>query len=179
MSILVKNFLFDNSLLFDLNIVTAVSVIQALELFDIPQLSIKWPNDIMSYNKKIGGVLIENSLKSDGAIVSIVGLGLNVNQTDFELLPKASSLAAICQTTFDKEELLFKIVEKLEENIRFWNQNKDLLWTDYTNLLFKKRNSNAICRRQPTKFYGNNSGSDCHWKTPNSFERRFYFGVWY
>lgn len=138
MSILVKNFLFDNSLLFDLNIVTAVSVIQALELFDIPQLSIKWPNDIMSYNKKIGGVLIENSLKSDGAIVSIVGLGLNVNQTDFELLPKASSLAAICQTTFDKEELLFKIVEKLEENIRFWNQNKDLLWTDYTNLLFKK-----------------------------------------
>ena len=138
MSVLVNSFLLNNNQIFDINIVTSVSIIQALKTFKIPEVSIKWPNDIMSYNKKIGGVLIENSIKSDGTIISIIGLGLNVNQTDFNLLPKASSLAAICQTTFDKEELLFKIMEKLEENIQFWNQNKDLLWTDYTNLLFKK-----------------------------------------
>ena len=138
MSVLVRDFLFDNNAIFDINIATAVSVIQALELCNIPELSVKWPNDIMSYNKKIGGVLIENSLKSDGAIVSIVGLGLNVNQMDFEHLPKASSLAAICKTTFDKEDLLLKIVQKFEENIESWNQNKNLLWADYTNMLFKK-----------------------------------------
>jgi BirA family biotin operon repressor/biotin-[acetyl-CoA-carboxylase] ligase len=61
-----------------------------------------------------------------------------VNQIDFEHLPKASSLAAICKTTFDKEDLLFKIVEKIEENIQFWNQNKDILWEYFTNKLFKK-----------------------------------------
>jgi BirA family biotin operon repressor/biotin-[acetyl-CoA-carboxylase] ligase len=67
-----------------------------------------------------------------------VGLGLNVNQTNFELLPKATSLAVICNTTFDKEKILLKIIEKLEENINYWNQNKDSMWADYTETLFKK-----------------------------------------
>ncbi|MBC7847990.1 MAG: biotin--[acetyl-CoA-carboxylase] ligase [Flavobacterium sp.] len=137
MSVLVRDFLINNNQIFDINIVTAVSVIQALESYNIPELSIKWPNDIMSYNKKIGGVLIENSIKSDGDIISIVGLGLNVNQIDFEHLPKASSLAAICNTSFDKEEILLKIVEELERNIQFWNQNKDSLWEYFTSRLFK------------------------------------------
>lgn len=138
MSVLVKDFLFDNNQLFDVNIATAVSVIQALEGLDIPELSIKWPNDIMSYNKKIGGILIENSLKSNGEIVSIIGLGLNVNQTNFDHLPKASSLAAICNTIFDKEELLFRIVGKLEENIQIWHQKKAALWEEFAHKLFKK-----------------------------------------
>jgi BirA family biotin operon repressor/biotin-[acetyl-CoA-carboxylase] ligase len=49
----------------------------------------------MSSNFKIGGILIENSLKSDGAVSSVVGLGLNINQIN-DNLPKASSLAVIC-----------------------------------------------------------------------------------
>jgi BirA family biotin operon repressor/biotin-[acetyl-CoA-carboxylase] ligase len=138
MSVLVNSFLLNNNQIFDINIVTSVSIIQALKTFKIPEVSIKWPNDIMSYNKKIGGVLIENSIKSDGTIISIIGLGLNVNQTDFEHLPRASSLAAICKTTFNKEDLLLKIVEKFEENIQSWNQNKGLLWDAYNNILFKK-----------------------------------------
>ena len=138
MSVLVKDFLLDICSVFDLNIVASVSIIQALESFNIPELSIKWPNDIMSYNKKIGGILIENSIKSNGAINSIVGLGLNVNQINFEYLPKATSLAVICNTSFDKEEILLKIIEKLEQNIQSWHQNKDLMWADYTEKLFKK-----------------------------------------
>jgi BirA family biotin operon repressor/biotin-[acetyl-CoA-carboxylase] ligase len=138
MSVLIKDFLLDICSVFDLNIVASVSIIQALESFNIPELSIKWPNDIMSYNKKIGGILIENSIKSNGAINSIVGLGLNVNQINFEYLPKATSLAVICNTSFDKEEILLKIIEKLEQNIQSWHQNKDLMWTDYTEKLFKK-----------------------------------------
>jgi BirA family biotin operon repressor/biotin-[acetyl-CoA-carboxylase] ligase len=47
----------------------------------------------MSCNLKLAGILIENSIKSDGAIISIV-LGLNVNQTNFENLPKASSVTS-------------------------------------------------------------------------------------
>jgi BirA family biotin operon repressor/biotin-[acetyl-CoA-carboxylase] ligase len=138
MSVLVKGFLLDSSQIFDINIAVSVSIIQALETLNIPELSIKWPNDIMSYNKKIGGILIENSIKSNGDINSVVGLGLNVNQTNFELLPKATSLAVICNTTFDKEKILLKIIEKLEENINYWNQNKDSMWADYTETLFKK-----------------------------------------
>ena len=138
MSVLIYNFLSDSSKLFDINIVVSISIIQVLEELDIPKLSIKWPNDIMSYNKKIGGILIENKIKSNGTINSIVGLGLNVNQTDFEKLPKASSLAVICNASFDKEMILFKIVEKLEQNIQFWNSNANSMWEEYTNKLFKK-----------------------------------------
>lgn len=44
---------------------------------------IKWPNDIYIGNKKICGMLIENSLRSDKLAVSIAGIGLNLNQTRF------------------------------------------------------------------------------------------------
>jgi len=138
MSVLVKDFLLDSNSIFDVNIAVSVSIIQALETLNIPELSIKWPNDIMSYNKKIGGILIENSIKSNGDINSIVGLGLNVNQTNFEHLPKATSLTLIGSTTFDKEKILLKIIEKLEQNIHSWNQNKNSMWANYTEKLFKK-----------------------------------------
>lgn len=138
MSILVKDFLFDISQIYNLNILVSLAVYQALEEIEIPELSIKWPNDIMSDTKKIGGILIENSIKSDGAILSIVGLGLNVNQTNFEDLPKASSLAVVCERIFDKEEILFSIVENIKKNIEMWNSQADFMWEKYTNILFKK-----------------------------------------
>ena len=138
MSVLVTDFVTDINQIFDVNIAISLSVIKALEDFDIPDLSIKWPNDIMSYHKKIGGILIENSIKSDGSINSIVGLGLNINQINFENLPKASSLAVICNTSFDKEKILLKIIENLENNIQNWNQNSELFWSKYTDKLFKK-----------------------------------------
>ena len=64
MSVLVTDFVTDINQIFDINIVVSVSIIQVLQDLNIPELSIKWPNDIMSYNKKIGGILIENSIKS-------------------------------------------------------------------------------------------------------------------
>ncbi|SHM40562.1 biotin--[acetyl-CoA-carboxylase] ligase [Flavobacterium xinjiangense] len=138
LSVLVKDFLSDICQIYNLNIIVSLAVIEALEYYKIPDLSIKWPNDIMSYNKKIGGILIENSIKSDGSIISIVGLGLNVNQTNFENLPKASSMAVICDTKYNKDDLLFTIIDKIEYNLKSWEQHSEMLWSDYTNKLFKK-----------------------------------------
>lgn len=138
MSVLVKDFLLDISQIYNLTIVTSLAVIQVLEELNIPALSIKWPNDIMSDHKKIGGILIENSIKSDGTIHSIVGLGLNVNQINFNNLPKASSLKLICTTDFEIEDLLLKIIENLKMNIDFWKQNSELYRNNYTKYLFKK-----------------------------------------
>ena len=47
-------------------------------------ISIKWPNDIYWKDKKIAGILIENNLQSDYISQSIIGIGLNVNQTNFK-----------------------------------------------------------------------------------------------
>lgn len=138
MSALVKDFLYDNKQFFDLSIIVSLAVIDALKSLDIPKLCIKWPNDIMSYNKKVGGILIENTIKSDGRIVSVVGIGLNVNQTNFDHLPHASSLAVICKTQFDKNALPFLIVEKIQEKIQSWETNSAVFWNEYFNSLFRK-----------------------------------------
>lgn len=137
-SVLIKDFLSDINQIYNLNIAVSVAVIQALEVWNVPKLGIKWPNDIMSDNKKIGGILIENSIKSDGTIQSIVGLGLNINQTNFDGLPKAASLALVCNTYFDKEELLFTIIDCIKKNINLWNQQSLFLWSEYEKRLFKK-----------------------------------------
>jgi BirA family biotin operon repressor/biotin-[acetyl-CoA-carboxylase] ligase len=81
--------------------------------------------DIMSSNFKIGGILIENSLKSDGAVSSVVGLGLNINQINFDNLPKASSLAVICGVEFDRT--INSIIDQMKQNIDLVQQQSEYL----------------------------------------------------
>jgi len=139
MSILVKDFLFDINQIYNLNISVAVAIVTVLEAYNIPKLSIKWPNDIMSDNKKVGGILIENVIKGAMNIDSIIGIGLNVNQTNFDALPKASSLSLMADSTFDKFEILQRIVEEIKLNISKLEASKsEELWQEYTDLLFKK-----------------------------------------
>ncbi|GGF13661.1 biotin--[acetyl-CoA-carboxylase] ligase [Flavobacterium limi] len=138
MSVLVKDFLCDIEKVFNMSVVVSLAVLEALKSLSVPNLSIKWPNDIMSYNKKIGGILIENTIKSDGRIMSVVGLGLNVNQENFEHLPHASSLKVICNREFDKDSLPFLIIEKMKERIEVWETNSAFFWEEYFNSLFRK-----------------------------------------
>ena len=154
MSILVKDYLEDINTIFNLNIAIAMAVIATLKKNTIPDLSIKWPNDILSANKKIGGILIENSIKSDGTILSVVGLGLNVNQTNFEGLPKASSLAVIAGHEFDKEMLLFEIVANIEKNIAESKYNLNSLREQFINSLFKKDIPMPFTNQKEERFMG-------------------------
>ena len=154
MSVLIKDFLFDYEAVFNLNVVVSLAVIRSLKKYDIPELSIKWPNDIMSANKKIGGILIENSIKGDGTITSIVGLGLNVNQTKFQNLPRASSLALVSNTTFDKEKILISIVSKIKKIIADYAVKAPSLWEEYSNELFKIGTPTAFADENEINFMG-------------------------
>ncbi|MEY4432808.1 MAG: hypothetical protein RLZZ44_938 [Bacteroidota bacterium] len=154
MSVLVRDFLTDINAIFNLNIAFSLAVIAALKKNNIPDLSIKWPNDILSANKKIGGILIENSIKSDGRIQSIVGLGLNVNQTNFEALPKASSLAVVSGKEFDKEKLLHEIIENLKRNLAESLQNPTNLRQEFIDSLFKKDIPMPFVNQKNEKFMG-------------------------
>lgn len=75
---------------------------------------IKWPNDIYVGDKKICGILIEHTLRGSSIINSIIGVGLNVNQTEFdESLPNPTSLAAESNLeNFDLNELLVRLIDK-------------------------------------------------------------------
>ena len=57
---------------FMLNILVSLSIVKALESFNIPKLSIKWPNDILSDKFKISGVLIENLIKQSQIEYSVI-----------------------------------------------------------------------------------------------------------
>ena len=70
-------------------------------------ISIKWPNDIYWKDKKIAGMLIENSLIGKKIEFSIVGVGLNVNQDDFPLqLPNPISMKQVMGVEYNRDELL-------------------------------------------------------------------------
>jgi|AntDeeMinimDraft_4_1070355.scaffolds.fasta_scaffold02417_6 BirA family biotin operon repressor/biotin-[acetyl-CoA-carboxylase] ligase len=102
---------------FKLSMITAVSIIETLKEYDIPELSVKWPNDILSGNHKIAGILIENVLSGPQIKASVIGIGLNVNQEVFRLGLKAASLASKTGKNFSLDKLLNKLSAQLEQKI--------------------------------------------------------------
>jgi BirA family transcriptional regulator, biotin operon repressor / biotin---[acetyl-CoA-carboxylase] ligase len=127
----------DNKDIFLLNSITALSVLDTLKFFKIPDLSIKWPNDILSGNKKISGMLIENNFKTSKSIQSIIGVGLNVNQDDFSHLPQASSMKLINDYSFDKEEVFSHLANELVANFKLFTTDKERFWVTYLDNLFR------------------------------------------
>ena len=127
------------SSLFTLNIIVALSVVEGLKTVSNLNFAIKWPNDILAENKKIAGILIENTFKNSNEVQSIIGIGLNVNQSQFENLPQASSLFLLENQLFDRETLLISIVNRLEFNLnQLENLKEDYFWNTYHAILFKK-----------------------------------------
>ena len=82
---------------FALNEIAALSVADFLSTYGI-KAEIKWPNDIYVGEKKICGILIENSFRGKTISSSIIGIGLNINQRNFNVnLPNPTSML-LCQT---------------------------------------------------------------------------------
>ncbi len=78
-------------------------------------ITIKWPNDIYWKDKKICGILIENSLIDDKIAQSVVGVGLNLNQQEFQSkAPNPVSLSQITGQEYDRDSILSSIVEKIK-----------------------------------------------------------------
>lgn len=69
---------------FRLNWVISLGIQDYLIARELTNVFIKWPNDIYINDKKVCGILIENTIKSKFIATSIIGVGLNVNQTIFE-----------------------------------------------------------------------------------------------
>ncbi|MBN1598099.1 MAG: biotin--[acetyl-CoA-carboxylase] ligase [Bacteroidales bacterium] len=92
----------------------SLAITDALKSVGI-ETTIKWPNDIYWRNKKLAGLLIENIINQDKVQTCIVGIGLNVNETDFpEDLPNPISIKQIIKRGMDREELLNQILKALD-----------------------------------------------------------------
>lgn len=99
---------------FLLNALVCLKIYKVLQTYNLPKLSLKWPNDILSGNSKICGILIENCLSGNLINTAFIGIGLNVNQTKFEDLPKASSLKKLLEHSLDRDSLLQNLVKEIE-----------------------------------------------------------------
>lgn len=123
-----------------LNFAISLAVFEVLFDEKIPKPSIKWPNDIMSANRKICGILIENNFRNHKIYATIVGIGLNVNQTEFpEFLKNVTSFKKIKGFDFNLDILLLKLIEKIKEKIQLLSSKKyDELENDYLKVLYKK-----------------------------------------
>ena len=115
-SVYLSNSIIKLSNQFVINIIVCLAIKKSLHKFNIPQLSVKWPNDIMSGSSKICGVLIENIIKNSSIQDIIIGIGLNVNQTVFKNSPNATSIKKINGNFYNTDEILFEIIS----NIKFY-----------------------------------------------------------
>lgn len=124
---------------FQLNVAISMGVFDFLSEFIDENLKVKWSNDIYYGDKKMGGILIENSLQGYQIGHSIIGIGLNINQTEFAN-ERATSLKKISQNPlkYDLSELLKKLLESIEVNyLKIKNNNYESLRIRYLENLYR------------------------------------------
>jgi len=96
---------------------------------------IKWPNDIYYNDKKICGILIENSIAGSVIKNSIIGIGLNINQKIFpEYLPDAVSLSIIREKNYNLEKELLSLLNSIFIKYKLLKNRK---FTEIDNLYHK------------------------------------------
>ncbi len=140
---------------FLVSMAVSMAIYKAMKAIQIPDLSIKWPNDILSGSKKLCGILIENTLKGAQIRYSIIGIGVNVNQEFFDSLPNATSLRLLSEKTYDLEFLLNNILGSLKQQFTLLEENKvAALEREYQQQLFRKdKMATFIIRRPPCGRY--------------------------
>ncbi len=134
---------------FVLNEVVSVALYRAvvplLTGYHAERLSIKWPNDLYYADRKLAGILIENTLQGSQVNCSIVGIGLNVNQTIFlSSAPNPCSIAQITGTEHAIEPILNAFLCQLQDLHRWlcsgeYDAMCKTLHADYMNCLYRRK----------------------------------------
>lgn len=104
---------------------------------------IKWPNDIYWKDRKICGILIENSLQSDYIMESIAGIGININQTQFVSdAPNPISLKSITGEEYDLSLMLDEILLRIRKYHDLLKEgdwgDRETIVSEYKQALFRK-----------------------------------------
>lgn len=130
----------------------ALSVRDALRMY-IGEVDLKWPNDIIWHEHKLGGILIECSIRSGYVTNCVMGVGIDVNQRSFEGVKGNDpiSLYQITHREIDRRELLNSIIEDLKHYLHMIEEHRyDDIMLDYTHALYRRngfhpyRDSNGL-----------------------------------
>jgi BirA family biotin operon repressor/biotin-[acetyl-CoA-carboxylase] ligase len=123
---------------FNLNMIVSLSICRYLNLRDVTA-SIKWPNDIYVFDKKIAGILIENTFVGDLIQTTIVGVGLNMNQAVFSKdIPNPVSLKNITGMEYAIDDEIKIIAEEISKSIETMRGlNFEEIKHDYLDYLYR------------------------------------------
>lgn len=123
---------------FQLTMMASLAVYDTLSAYLPANPQIKWPNDILYFGQKVCGILIENTISGGQIENTIIGIGVNINQRIFSV-PKATSLAEICQQDFKVEEIAGYLLINLEKRYLELKAGKiNSLKEDYHSKLYQK-----------------------------------------
>ena len=101
---------------FELSMLVSVGIVNALKkhIETTARVSIKWPNDIYIDDRKVAGILIENTLSPSCIEKSVIGIGINVNQQHFESgAPNPVSLVHVIGKETNLKQLLDNVVQAI------------------------------------------------------------------
>ena len=122
---------------FSVSEVVALSLVDMLAEYGIGA-RIKWTNDIYVGDRKLVGILIEHSLSSTTLRRTIVGIGINVNQTEFDpSIPNPVSMAQLLGKELNAEEVLQCFLKHLQENYEALREMQNALHERYNSLLYR------------------------------------------
>ena len=122
---------------FSVSEVVALSLVDMLSEYGIGA-RIKWTNDIYVGDRKLVGILIEHSLSSTTLRRTIVGIGINVNQTEFDpSIPNPVSMAQLLGKELNAEEVLKCFLKHLQRNYEALREMQNLLHQRYNSLLYR------------------------------------------
>ncbi|MBR7024322.1 MAG: biotin--[Bacteroidales bacterium] len=118
-----------------------LGIIEVLDtLLPSEKLSIKWPNDIYFENRKLAGILINSTIKANMMDISIIGIGLNVNQMKFQDWPTHPiSLKMVTGKEYDLKPLLEQIAERILIKVQQLQSTPTSIEKDYLKRLFRYR----------------------------------------
>ena len=118
-----------------------LGIIEVLDtLLPSEKLSIKWPNDIYFENRKLAGILINSTIKANMMDISIIGIGLNVNQMKFQDWPTHPiSLKMVTGKEYDLKPLLEQIAERILIKVQQLQSTPISIEKDYLKRLFRYR----------------------------------------
>ena len=123
---------------FIISMLVSLALIDVLEELKVPKLKVKWPNDLYSSNKKIAGVLIETTMSGTKLSSAVIGIGLNLNQKEFEGLPHASSVLNLTGKLIDRTYVLQLILEKLASRFKMIPVGFQQIKAEYESHLYRK-----------------------------------------
>ncbi len=146
---------------FQLNKIISLSLLDYLTAKGISQVKIKWPNDMYVGTNKIAGMLTHNSFLGDKLENSIVGIGLNINQTAFvSEAPNPVSLQQITGIVYDLEEELELLLQCIEQQFNDFKNNEPIqLNINYLNNLYGYDENRRFKDSEGT-FFGKIKGVD-------------------